>query len=51
MSESVRDKAKVKKNVIKILSSQKEILIMRHEKSKKKTELINKIILSVKILE
>ena len=36
MSESVRNTAKAKKNAIKILSSQKEMSIMRHEKSKKR---------------
>ncbi len=51
MSESVKDKVRVKKNVMKILSSWKKILIMKCEKSKKKTVLINKAILSVKILE
>ncbi len=51
MSESVRNKAEAKKNVMKISSSQEEMLIMRHERSKKKIALMNKIILSVKILE
>ncbi len=51
MSESVRNKAEAKKNVMKILSSWEEMLIIRHEKLKKKTVLVNKIILSVKILE
>ena len=36
MSESVRNKAETKKNMMKILSSQKEMSIMRHERSKKK---------------
>ena len=36
MSESVRNKAEAKKNTMKILSSQKEMSIMRHERSKKK---------------
>src|SRR5438034_8997807 len=31
MSESVRNKAEAKKNMMKILSSQKKMLIMRHE--------------------
>ncbi len=51
MSESVRDKAEAKKNTMKISSSQKEMLIMRCERSKKKTALVNRVILSVKILE
>src|SRR5204863_10006018 len=51
MSESVRNKAEAKKNMMKILSSQKEMSIIRHEKSKKKTTFVNKVILSVKILE
>ncbi len=51
MPESVRNKAKVKKNIMKISSSWEEISIMRHERSKKKTVLVNKVILSVKILE
>ena len=51
MSESVRDKAEAKKNVMKILSSWKEMSIMRHEKSKKKIALVNKVILLIKILE
>jgi len=36
MSESVKNKAETKKNVMKISSSQKKMSIMRHEKSKKK---------------
>ena len=36
MSEPVRNKAEAKKNVMKILSSQKEMSIMRHERSKKR---------------
>ena len=51
MSESVRNKAEAKKNAMKISSSQKEISIMRCEKSKKKTMLVNKMILLIKILE
>jgi len=51
MSESVRDKAETKKNVMKISSSWEKMLIMRCEKSKKKTVLVNKVILSIKILE
>src|SRR5438034_6448409 len=51
MSESVRNKAEAKKNVMKILSSQEEMSIMRHERSKKKTVFVNRVILSVKILE
>ena len=51
MSESVRDKAEAKKNVMKISSSWEEMSIMRHERSKKKTMFVNKVILSVKILE
>jgi len=47
----VEDKAEAKKNVMKISSSQKEMLIMRCERSKKKTMFVNKMILSVKILE
>ena len=35
MSESVKDKAEAKKNVMKILSSQKEMSIMKYEKFKK----------------
>ena len=51
MSESVRDKAEAKKNVMKILSSQEEMLIIRHERSKKKTVFMNRVILLIKILE
>ena len=51
MSESVRNKAKVKKDVMKISSSQEEMLIMRYERSKKKIMFVNKVILLVKILE
>ena len=51
MSESVKDKAETKKNVMKILFSQKEMSIMRHERSKKKTMFVNRMILSVKVLE
>jgi len=51
ISESVRNKAEAKKNTIKILSSQKKMSIMRHEKLKKKTMFVNRVILSVKILE
>src|SRR6266487_2802431 len=51
MSESVRNKAEVKKNAMKISSSQEEMLIIRHERSKKKTIFVNRVILSVKILE
>src|SRR6266487_1950049 len=51
MSESVRDKAEAKKNTMKISSSQEEMSIIRHERSKRKTVLMNKVILSVKILE
>ena len=51
MSEPVRDKAEAKKNVMKISSSQKEMSIMRYERSKKKTMFVNRVILSVKILE
>ena len=51
MSRPVRDKAEAKKNVMKISSSWKEMPIMRHERSKKKTTFVNKMILSVKILE
>ena len=51
MSESVKDKAKAKKNAMKILSSQKEMSIMRCEKLKKKTIFVNKVILLIKILE
>ena len=40
MSESVKNKAKAKKNTMKISSSQKEMSIMRHERSKKKIILI-----------
>ena len=36
---------------MKILSSWKEMSIMRHKRSKKKTTFVNKMILSVKILE
>ena len=36
MSESVKNKAKTKKNTMKILSSQKEMSIMRYKRSKKK---------------
>src|SRR6266487_104236 len=45
MSESVKNKAEAKKNTMKISSSQKEISIMRHERSKKKTALVNRVIL------
>ena len=51
MSESVRNKAEAKKNVMKILSSWEKMSIMRYKKSKKKTTFVNKMILSVKILE
>ncbi len=51
MSESMKNKAEAKKNIMKILSSQKEMLIMRHERLKKKTALVNKVILLIKILE
>ena len=51
MPGSVGDKAKAKKKAMKIPPSQKDMLIMAQEKSKKKTALINKLILSVKILE
>ena len=51
MSESVRDKVEAKKNAMKISSSWKEMSIMRHEKLKKKTMLVNRIILLIKILE
>ena len=51
ISESVKDKAEAKKNMMKILSSQKEMSIMRHERSKKKTIFVNKMILLIKILE
>jgi len=47
----VRDKAEAKKNVMKISFSWKEMSIMKHEKSKKKIMFVNKMILSVKILE
>ena len=36
---------------MKILSSWEKMSIMRHERSKKKTTFVNKVILSVKILE
>jgi len=36
---------------MKILFSQKEMSIMRHKRSKKKTVLVNKVILLIKILE
>ena len=39
MSESVRDKAEAKKNVMKISSSWKEMSIMRHERLKKRWHL------------
>ena len=51
MSESVRNKAEAKKNVMKILFLQEEMSIMRHERSKKKTMFVNKMILLIKILE
>src|SRR6266487_1298618 len=51
MSEPVRNKAEAKKNAMKISFSQKEMSIIRYEKLKKKTTFINKVILSVKILE
>ena len=51
MSESVKDKAETKKNAMKISSSWEKMSIMRHEKSKKKTTFVNRMILSVKILE
>ena len=51
MSESVRNKAEAKKNMMKILSSWEEMSIMRCERSKKKTIFVNRVILSVKILE
>ena len=51
MSEPVGNKAEAKKNAMKILSSQEEMSIMRHEKSKKKTMFVNKMILLIKILE
>src|SRR6266487_201206 len=41
MSESVKNKAKAKKNTMKISSSQKEMSIMRHERSKKKIMFMN----------
>src|SRR6266487_916339 len=41
ISESVRNKAEAKKNIIKILSSQEEISIIRYERSKKKIALVN----------
>ena len=50
ISESVRNKVKAKKNVMKISFSQEEMSIMRHERSKK-TIFVNKMILSIKILE
>ena len=50
MSESIKDKIKIKKNVIKILFSWKKMSIIKYEKSKK-TVFINKAILSVKIFE
>ncbi len=51
MSESVRDKAEAKKNAMKISSSQEEMLIMRHERLKKKIIFVNRVILLIKILE
>ena len=51
MSESVRNKAEAKKNVMKISSSWKKMSIMRCKKSKKKTMFVNKMILLIKILE
>ena len=51
MSESVKDKAEAKKNIMKISFSWEEMSIMRCERSKKKTVLVNRVILSVKILE
>ena len=51
MFEPVRNKAEAKKNVMKISSLQKEMPIIRHERLKKKTTFVNKVILSVKILE
>jgi len=51
MSESVRDKAKAKKNVMKISSSWEEMLIIRYKRSKKKTMFVNRVILLIKILE
>src|SRR5205809_823650 len=46
MSELVKDKAEAKKNVMKISSSQKEMSIMKHERSKKKQIGINRIQIS-----
>ena len=51
MSESMRNKAETKKNVIKISSSQKKMPIMRCERLKKKIMFVNKMILLIKILE
>jgi len=51
MSESVRNKAKAKKNTMKISSSWEKMLIMRYEKLKKKIIFVNKMILLIKILE
>ena len=51
MSESVKDKAEAKKNMMKISSLQEEMSIMRHEKSKKKITFVNRVILLVKVLE
>ena len=47
----MKNKAKVKKEMMKILSSWEEMSIMRHERLKKKTMFVNRMILSVKILE
>src|SRR6266487_4306104 len=49
MPESVRNKVEAKKNTMKISSSKKKMSIIRHEKSKKKTALVNKVILLIKI--
>src|SRR6266487_3780927 len=51
MPESVRNKAEAKKNAMKISSSQEEMSIMRHERLKRKTALVNRVILLIKILE